>query len=163
MVVAAAASSILSLYGSPAFADAQAGGAATDSPGVLSGNSVAVPVDVPVNACGNSVDGAAALNPTFGNSCVNAPHVRHHHHRVPAMSYAEDADYGYGYGYDEESGRGHGDEPRYGYGDTPGHGREGGYGEDDTPPPHHTPPHGGHHTPPPSGHHTPPPPTGGHH
>jgi hypothetical protein len=29
-------------------------------------------VHVPVNFCGNSVNGLAALNPTFGNSCTNA-------------------------------------------------------------------------------------------
>lgn len=71
MVAAAAATSILSLCGSPAVADTQANASATDSPGVLAGNNVQVPVEVPVNACGNSADGVAALNPTFGNSCAN--------------------------------------------------------------------------------------------
>ncbi|WP_237331011.1 chaplin [Streptomyces mexicanus] len=66
---AAAATSVLSLYGSPAFADSQAGGAATNSAGLLSGNSVQAPIEVPVNVCGNTVDGAAALNPAFGNKC----------------------------------------------------------------------------------------------
>jgi LPXTG-motif cell wall-anchored protein len=42
-----------------------------DSPGVASGNSVQVPVHVPVNACGNTVNVIGALNPTFGNSCTN--------------------------------------------------------------------------------------------
>ncbi|MBO1337407.1 chaplin [Streptomyces sp. VRA16 Mangrove soil] len=56
----------------PAFADAGAEGMAAGSPGVLSGNVVQVPVHVPVNFCGNSIDGIAALNPTFGNSCTNA-------------------------------------------------------------------------------------------
>ncbi|MGA4840798.1 chaplin family protein [Streptomyces sp. G45] len=46
---------------------------ASGSPGVLSGNSVQAPVEVPVNACGNTVDAAAALNPAFGNECANAP------------------------------------------------------------------------------------------
>ncbi|MFF6995139.1 chaplin [Streptomyces sp. NPDC008313] len=71
MVVAAAATSILSLYGNPAFADSHANGNASDSPGVLSGNNVQVPVHVPVNACGNSVNLIGALNPAFGNACVN--------------------------------------------------------------------------------------------
>ncbi|SNX58798.1 LPXTG-motif cell wall-anchored protein [Streptomyces sp. TLI_55] len=72
MVAAAAATSILSLCSSsPAFADSDAGGATKGSPGVLSGNDVQVPVDVPVNACGNSVDAIALLNPAFGNSCAN--------------------------------------------------------------------------------------------
>lgn len=39
------------------------------SPGVLSGNLVQVPVHVPVNACGNSVNVIGALNPAVGNSC----------------------------------------------------------------------------------------------
>ncbi|WP_190169057.1 chaplin [Streptomyces mirabilis] len=71
MVVAAAATSILSLYGTPVFADSHADASATDSPGVASGNSVQVPVHVPVNACGNTVNVIGALNPTFGNSCTN--------------------------------------------------------------------------------------------
>ncbi|WP_369215653.1 chaplin [Streptomyces flavofungini] len=57
--------------GIPAFADAGAQGAAVGSPGVLSGNVVQVPVHVPVNVCGNSVDVIALLNPTFGNTCAN--------------------------------------------------------------------------------------------
>jgi LPXTG-motif cell wall-anchored protein len=71
MVVAAAATSILSLYGTPVFADSHADASAMDSPGVASGNSVQVPVHVPVNACGNTVNVIGALNPTFGNSCAN--------------------------------------------------------------------------------------------
>lgn len=68
---AAAATSVLSLYGSPAFADSQADGTAQNSAGVLSGNTIQAPVEVPVNVCGNTVDGAAALNPAFGNKCAN--------------------------------------------------------------------------------------------
>ncbi|WP_432172233.1 chaplin [Streptomyces sp. Tue6028] len=71
MVVAAAATSIVSLYGNPAFADAGAEGVAADSPGIASGNNVQVPLNVPVNACGNTVDVIALLNPAFGNSCAN--------------------------------------------------------------------------------------------
>ncbi|MGA5732127.1 chaplin [Streptomyces seoulensis] len=41
------------------------------SPGVLSGNGLQLPVDIPVNACGNSVDVVGALNPAFGNNCEN--------------------------------------------------------------------------------------------
>nr|WP_202513164.1 chaplin [Streptomyces sp. SID3343] len=58
--------------GGQAFASAGADGAAVESPGVLSGNNVQVPVHVPVNLCGNTVDIIAALNPAFGNTCVNA-------------------------------------------------------------------------------------------
>ncbi|MFK4065169.1 chaplin [Streptomyces sp. NPDC029674] len=57
--------------GAPAFADAGASGAASNSPGVISGNVIQVPVHVPVNLCGNSIDVIALLNPTFGNKCVN--------------------------------------------------------------------------------------------
>ncbi|MGW7205994.1 chaplin ChpD [Streptomyces sp. NPDC054837] len=55
----------------PAFADAGAEGAAVHSPGVLSGNVVQVPVHIPVNVCGNTVNVIALLNPAFGNTCVN--------------------------------------------------------------------------------------------
>ena len=54
-----------------AAADAGAQGAAAHSPGVLSGNVVQVPVHVPVNVCGNTVDVIALLNPAFGNQCEN--------------------------------------------------------------------------------------------
>ncbi|MFI9120207.1 chaplin [Streptomyces bikiniensis] len=56
---------------SPAFADADAEGAAVGSPGVLSGNVIQVPIHIPVNVCGNSVNVIALLNPAFGNVCVN--------------------------------------------------------------------------------------------
>lgn len=70
-VFVAAASGVLGASGSAAYADAGAGGGAGNSPGVLSGNSVQVTVDTPVNACGNSVDAGAALNPAMGNACGN--------------------------------------------------------------------------------------------
>ncbi|MFD5896900.1 MULTISPECIES: chaplin [unclassified Streptomyces] len=57
---------------SPAMADAGAEGAAVGSPGVLSGNVVQIPVHIPINACGNSINVIGLLNPTFGNTCVNA-------------------------------------------------------------------------------------------
>jgi len=69
--VAAAATSLLSLCGSAAFADSNADGAASGSPGVLSGNNVQAPVNVPVNICGNSVNAVGLLNPVFGNSCAH--------------------------------------------------------------------------------------------
>ncbi|MYS92580.1 MULTISPECIES: chaplin [Streptomyces] len=71
---AVAATGILSLYGSPALADSDASGVAKDSPGVLSGNAVQVPVHVPVNLCGNTVEVLAALNESFGNVCRNTSH-----------------------------------------------------------------------------------------
>jgi ChpA-C len=54
-----------------AAADAGAGAVAAGSPGVLSGNLVQVPVHVPVNLCGNTVDVIGLLNPSFGNTCAN--------------------------------------------------------------------------------------------
>ncbi|MFB6438421.1 chaplin [Streptomyces sp. NPDC056411] len=70
-VLVAAASGMLGASGGTAYADAGAAGGTAHSPGVLSGNNVQVSVDTPVNACGNSVDGVAALNPAMGNSCGN--------------------------------------------------------------------------------------------
>ncbi|MFD6420303.1 chaplin [Streptomyces sp. NPDC060194] len=55
----------------PAVADSGAEGYAFGSPGVLSGNVVQVPIHVPVNVCGNSINVIALLNPAFGNACVN--------------------------------------------------------------------------------------------
>ncbi|MEO3754657.1 chaplin [Streptomyces sp. B6B3] len=72
VVAAAAATGGLMLAGAGvAVADAGANGAAVGSPGVLSGNVVQVPVHVPINVCGNTVDIIGILNPAFGNVCVN--------------------------------------------------------------------------------------------
>ncbi|MFD5702860.1 chaplin [Streptomyces lasiicapitis] len=54
-----------------AAADAGAQGAAAHSPGVISGNAIQVPVHVPVNVCGNSINVIGLLNPAFGNQCAN--------------------------------------------------------------------------------------------
>ncbi|MEU9518362.1 chaplin ChpF [Streptomyces sp. NPDC048224] len=54
-----------------AMADAGAAGAAVGSPGVLSGNVVQVPIHIPVNVCGNTIDVIGLLNPAFGNTCDN--------------------------------------------------------------------------------------------
>ncbi|GAA4791962.1 chaplin [Streptomyces ziwulingensis] len=51
---------------------ADADGAAAGSPGVISGNLVQLPVDVPVNVCGNTVSVVGVLNPAAGNKCANA-------------------------------------------------------------------------------------------
>ncbi|MFJ8751199.1 chaplin [Streptomyces sp. NPDC102441] len=71
LITMAAAGGVLALGGGYAHADAGAAGAASSSPGVLSGNSIQVPIDVPVNVCGNSVDAGGLLNPTSGNDCGN--------------------------------------------------------------------------------------------
>ncbi|WP_309147787.1 chaplin [Streptomyces sp. NTH33] len=54
-----------------ASAGGRAKGAATHSPGVLSGNVVRIPIHVPINVCGNTTRGIGLLNPAFGNTCVN--------------------------------------------------------------------------------------------
>ncbi|WP_394435331.1 chaplin ChpH [Streptomyces sp. SGAir0957] len=72
VVAAVAATGGLVLAGAGiATADAGAQGAAVNSPGVLSGNVVQVPIHVPVNVCGNTVNVIGLLNPAFGNTCVN--------------------------------------------------------------------------------------------
>ncbi len=67
----AAAGAVLLGGAAAAAADSGAQGAAVGSPGVLSGNVIQVPVDIPVNVCGNTVDVIGLLNPAFGNACVN--------------------------------------------------------------------------------------------
>ncbi|MFF1399829.1 chaplin [Streptomyces sp. NPDC058287] len=54
-----------------ASADSGAEAVAAYSPGVLSGNVIQVPVDVSVNACGNTANVIGLPNPAFGNTCVN--------------------------------------------------------------------------------------------
>ncbi|MFJ9041270.1 chaplin [Streptomyces sp. NPDC102406] len=72
IVAAAVATGGLVLAGAGiSAADAGAQGAAVNSPGVLSGNVVQVPIHVPVNVCGNTVSVIGLLNPAFGNACVN--------------------------------------------------------------------------------------------
>ncbi|MEV7615454.1 chaplin [Streptomyces sp. NPDC089799] len=55
-----------------AFADAEAGGKTEGSPGLLAGNLVQLPVNAPVNLCGNTVSVVGLLNPAAGNRCANA-------------------------------------------------------------------------------------------
>ena len=69
-----ATGSVLASTAGYAYADASAIGAASDSPGVASGNTVQVPVSVPINACGDTVNVIGLLNPAMGNSCENGSH-----------------------------------------------------------------------------------------
>ncbi|MFD5313941.1 chaplin [Streptomyces ardesiacus] len=57
--------------GSSSSSGSHADGTTEGSPGVGSGNSAQIPVDVPVNLCGNSIGVVSALNPVFGNKCEN--------------------------------------------------------------------------------------------
>ncbi|MFD3534803.1 chaplin family protein [Streptomyces sp. NPDC058664] len=84
----------LALSAGAAHADSGAQGAAVGSPGVGSGNTVQLPVHVPVNACGNTVNVVGLLNPAFGNGCANRS--------------AEHEPEGYG---SDGDGRSHKDEP----------------------------------------------------
>ncbi|MET9767787.1 chaplin [Streptomyces sp. NPDC006415] len=71
LITMAAAGGVLALSGGYAHADSGAASTASGSPGVLSGNSVQVPIDIPVNVCGNSVSVGGLLNPASGNDCGN--------------------------------------------------------------------------------------------
>ncbi|MEW2548531.1 chaplin [Streptomyces sp. NPDC047002] len=88
--VLAGAGAVLAAGAGMASADAGAGAAAVGSPGVLSGNILQVPVHVPVNLCGNTIDVVGLLNPTFGNTCANVDGHQDHGH--------DDGGYGGGYG-----------------------------------------------------------------
>ncbi len=71
--LAAAAFAVAGVLGAAgaASADAIGEGYASHSPGLLSGNVVQVPIHVPINACGNSVNIIGLLNPAVGNTCIN--------------------------------------------------------------------------------------------
>ncbi|MFG2149073.1 chaplin [Streptomyces sp. NPDC048696] len=71
LALSAAAAAAVAAGAGAAAADANAGGEASHSPGVLSGNLIQIPVHVPVNVCGNTVNLVGLLNPAFGNTCVN--------------------------------------------------------------------------------------------
>ncbi|MFJ8791700.1 chaplin family protein [Streptomyces sp. NPDC102462] len=70
LITVLAATGALAATSGYAHADSGAGGTATHSPGVLSGNTVQVPVHVPVNVCGNTVNIVGLLNPAVGNACT---------------------------------------------------------------------------------------------
>ncbi|MFD4654633.1 chaplin [Kitasatospora sp. NPDC058444] len=69
--VGAAVVGIVATGAGTAMASAGAQGVAAGSPGVVSGNLIQVPVHVPVNVCGNTIDIVGLLNPAFGNKCAN--------------------------------------------------------------------------------------------
>lgn len=71
VAVAAATGGLVLAGAGMAVADAGAQGAAVGSPGVISGNVVQVPIHIPVNVCGNTINIVGLLNPAFGNVCIN--------------------------------------------------------------------------------------------
>ncbi|GCD96583.1 chaplin [Embleya hyalina] len=90
--VAAGVAALVMAGAGVASAGAEAQGAAVGSPGVLSGNNLQIPIHVPINVCGNSINIIGVLNPTIGNVCANvdgghekehggheAPHHGEHH------------------------------------------------------------------------------------
>ncbi|MBV9024780.1 MAG: chaplin [Streptomycetaceae bacterium] len=72
VVVAAVLGSVSFIGAGTASANSGAQGTASNSPGVLSGNNVQVPVHVPVNVSGNTVNVIGLLNPATGNSASNS-------------------------------------------------------------------------------------------
>ncbi|MEU1014004.1 chaplin [Streptomyces sp. NPDC005890] len=71
VIAVAAASGAMAVAG-PVYADSAADGSAGGSPGLISGNGIQLPVHLPVNVCGNTVNIAGLLNPAMGNRCANA-------------------------------------------------------------------------------------------
>ncbi|MEV7342050.1 chaplin [Streptomyces sp. NPDC093544] len=69
MAATGLASVALLLTAGTAAADPHPVGTAEDSPGVLSGNVVQIPVDLDLNVCGNSINVVGLLNPADGNEC----------------------------------------------------------------------------------------------
>ncbi|MFE2432686.1 chaplin [Streptomyces sp. NPDC059373] len=72
-VVAAAAvtGGLVAAGAGVAVADSNAQAAAVGSPGVVSGNVIQVPVNIPINLCGNTINVVGLLNPAIGNTCIN--------------------------------------------------------------------------------------------
>lgn len=149
LLTAAAASSVLTMSGG--YAQATAGDAtAAGSPGLLSGNSVQAPIEVPVNVCGNTVNPVGVGNPAFGNSCANstgahaapkphqapqaqhqAPHAEPATHVVPAPGSAQAGPARTG--HDSDASSTHGAKPReHGGGSAPeGHGPHANHSDSD--------------------------------
>jgi len=69
--LAVLAGGIILASGGAAAANSTATGSATSSPGVLSGNVIEIPIEIPLNVCGDTVDVIALLNPTYGDDCVS--------------------------------------------------------------------------------------------
>ncbi|QMU72946.1 chaplin [Streptacidiphilus sp. P02-A3a] len=104
-VVAAMVGGIVFAGAGAASADAGAYGSANNSPGVLSGNVVQIPIDVNANVCGNSVNIIGLLNPAIGNRCSNDDGARgdHGYGRDHDGRWSQDGDHQDG---DHDHGRG---------------------------------------------------------
>lgn len=77
-IAAASGAMAVALPASAAFAadGSNADATTAGSPGLASGNSLQVPVSVPVNICGNTANIVGLLNPAAGNACANKGAVR---------------------------------------------------------------------------------------
>ncbi|MEY9874120.1 MULTISPECIES: chaplin [Streptacidiphilus] len=71
LVASAAVGAVVAAGTGAAFASSHACGDASNSPGAVSGNEAQVPVHVPVNVVGDSVNVIGLLNPAFGNHGAN--------------------------------------------------------------------------------------------
>ncbi|MFF4409403.1 chaplin [Streptomyces sp. NPDC002536] len=71
VITATVGATLAGVAAGSAVADAGAKGVAAGSPGVISGNVIQIPLHVPINLCGNSIDIIALLNAASGNTCVN--------------------------------------------------------------------------------------------
>lgn len=99
LMTVAAATGVIAAAGGAAHADSAANGSSSNSPGVLSGNTVQAPVHAPVNVCGNTVDVVGVLNPAMGNKCANTS--------GSSGGYGDDGGYGGGSGGSGSSSDGH--------------------------------------------------------
>lgn len=83
--VAAGVAALVMAGAGVASAGSEANGAAVGSPGVLSGNNIQVPIHVPINICGNSINVIGLLNPAIGNVCANVDGAdeKHGQHEAP--------------------------------------------------------------------------------
>ncbi|MFJ6074552.1 chaplin [Streptomyces sp. NPDC093065] len=93
LAVAASGALAVTMPACAAFASDGAGadGSSAGSPGLISGNTVQLPVDVPVNVCGNTVNVAGLLNPAAGNSCANTGETAASHHGAQAPGGTSDS------------------------------------------------------------------------
>ena len=65
-----AAVALLATAGTAAADDPDPVGVAANSPGLLSGNVIQIPVDLGLNLCGDSIDVVGLLNPATDNTCT---------------------------------------------------------------------------------------------
>lgn len=98
MLTAMATGSVLASTAGYALASTGAEGAAVGSPGVASGNVIQVPIEVPLNVCGNTINLVGILNPAIGNKCANVER-----HTTSITSVRHGAAFGHGgYGHGVE-------------------------------------------------------------